>query len=333
MVNEITAVPNSGPRQMDVSFERIVYLVEGSISPNPRKIFDRDELNELKQSIKETGLINPPVVRPGKTGGTYELIAGERRVTALRELHAEDPKRWPLCRVTVNDIADADVPVIQLVENLQRKDLTTTEIVGGLKRLIQLGRSADEIATKLGWSDRTARRYIRLTSAPDWIVSAGHRVQVKSRKLDEHGNPILDPETKKPIVSTKTHPGLDAYVIEEILKAYLMLAKHDKGSIETAVEGYRPVAERVTKSLIEHAAVDQWSVRKAVTECAKAVARATGERAEPVARPKFVVDAERLEVTAAACKQMSVADKEILARQAEKFFREIGFKKVILSVA
>jgi ParB/RepB/Spo0J family partition protein len=299
---------------------------------HPRKAFNRDELNERKQSIKETGLINPPVVRPGKSGDTYELIAGERRVTVLRELHAEDPKRWPLCRVTVNDIADADVPVVQLVENLQRKDLTTTEIVGGLKRLLQLGRSQDEIATKLGWSDRTARRYIRLTSAPDWILSSGHRVQVKVKKLDEQGNPVLDPETKKPVLTTKTHPGLDIYVIEEILKTYLTLVKHDKASIETAVEGYRPAAERVTKSLIEHAAADQWSVRKAVTECAKAIARVTGERSEPMARPKYVADAERLEITAAAFKEMGVADKEILARQAEKFFREIGFKNVILSV-
>jgi ParB/RepB/Spo0J family partition protein len=332
MVNEVTAVPNSGPRQADVSFDKIVFLTEGSISPNPRKTFDRDELNELKQSIKETGLINPPVVRPGKAGDIYELIAGERRVTALRELHAEDPKRWPLCRVTINDIADADVPVVQLVENLQRKDLTTTEIVGGLKRLMQLGRSQDEIATKLGWSDRTSRRYIRLTSAPDWILAAGHRVAVKVKKLDEQGNPILDAETKKPVFTTKTHPGLEILLLEEILKTYLTLVKHDKANIESAVEGYRPAAERVTKLLIEHAAAEQWSVRKAVTECARAIARATGERTEPAARPKYVANGERLDITAAACKEMSIADKEILARQAEKFFREVGFKNVILSV-
>lgn len=332
-MNEVTAVPNSGPRQADVPFNKIVSLAQDSVSPNPRMHFDREELNKLKQSIKETGLINPPVVRPAKTGDSYELIAGERRVTVLRELHEEDPKRWPLCRVTVNDIADADVPFIQLVENLQRADLTTTEIVAGVKRLLQLGRGQEEIATKLGWSDRTARRYIRLTTAEDWILSAGNRVSVKSKKLDEQGNPVLDPETKKAAVVTRTLPGLDIYVLEEILKTYLALVKHDKALREKGAEGYRPMAERVTKLLIEHAAVDQWSVRKAVTECARALARATGERTEPVARPKYVATVERLDITAAAYKEMSRADKEILARQAEKFFRELGFTNVLLSIS
>jgi ParB/RepB/Spo0J family partition protein len=331
MVNEITAVPNSGPRQADVPFDAIVFLTEGSVSPNPRKTFDRDELNELKQSIKETGLINPPVVRPAKDGSKYELIAGERRVTVLRELHAEDPKRWALCRVTVKDVPDADVPVIQLVENLQRKDLSTAEIVTGLKRLMQLGRSPEEITTKLGWAERTARRYLRLTTAPDWILAAGNRVQVKTKKLDDQGSPVVDPETKKAVTTTKTHPGLDMMVLEEILKTYLTISKHDKTNLDKGVEGYRPAAERVTKSLIEHAAVDQWTSRKAIAECAKVVAKIMGEPAEPVARPKYVADGERLNITAAVMKEMSLADKEILARQAEKFFREAGFKTVALS--
>ncbi len=102
---------------------QLVELALDSIVPNPaqpRKTFDDESISELAQSIRQVGLIQPLVVR--KNGETYELIAGERRLRALRSLGSEKA----LCIVD-NSAVDADSALMAVVENLQREDLKYLE--------------------------------------------------------------------------------------------------------------------------------------------------------------------------------------------------------------
>ena len=102
---------------------QLVELALDSIVPNPaqpRKTFDDESISELAQSIRQVGLIQPLVVR--KNGETYELIAGERRLRALRSLGSEKA----LCIVD-NSAVDADSALMAVVENLQREDLNYFE--------------------------------------------------------------------------------------------------------------------------------------------------------------------------------------------------------------
>ena len=111
---------------------QLVELALDSIVPNPaqpRKTFDDESISELAQSIRQVGLIQPLVVR--KNGETYELIAGERRLRALRSLGSEKA----LCIVD-NSAVDADSALMAVVENLQREDLNYFEEAECYKALL-----------------------------------------------------------------------------------------------------------------------------------------------------------------------------------------------------
>lgn len=111
----------------DLQEVNIDKIVLGSYQP--RKIFDGALLEELAKSIKQNGIIQPLVVR--KVRGSYELIAGERR---LRASIIAGLKKVP---VVVKKLSDKEALAIALVENIQRKDLNIVEEAEGYKRLIE----------------------------------------------------------------------------------------------------------------------------------------------------------------------------------------------------
>ena len=119
------------------------------IEPNheqPRKVFDQNALEELANSIKEHGLLQPIVVKP-VANGTYRIIAGERRWRASR---LAGLKTVP---VIVKDFAEQQVMEAALIENLQRQDLNAVEEALGYKALIDTyGLTQDEVAKRVGKS-------------------------------------------------------------------------------------------------------------------------------------------------------------------------------------
>ena len=139
--------------------------------PNqPRKVFDEDGLHELSNSIATYGVLTPILVRPGKTPGRFDLIDGERRLRASRLAG----------KATIPAIVDQDgnqseerTLAIQLVENIQRADLTPLErayAIGALRDAFSL--SVRDVAERLGVSKSMVHRSLELLELPDDLLNA-----------------------------------------------------------------------------------------------------------------------------------------------------------------
>jgi len=145
----------------DEKFARIVPI--SSIRPNPkqpRTIFDAVALKELSDSIREVGLLQPPVVRE-VTKGQYELIMGERR---FRASQAAGLREIP---VIVRETSDREMLREALIENIHRSELNALEEASAYTQLLQdLGVTHDELASKVGKSRAAISNTIRLMHLP-----------------------------------------------------------------------------------------------------------------------------------------------------------------------
>lgn len=135
----------------------------------PRKQFVREQLTELMESIREHGIIQPLIVR--RVDGKLELIAGERRFRASRELGLKEVP------VIVREAADKDVLEMALIENLQREDLNPIEEARAYERLSrEFSMKQEEIAKRVGKNRATVANAIRLLDLDESVqdmVSAG----------------------------------------------------------------------------------------------------------------------------------------------------------------
>ena len=130
-----------------------------TIVPNryqPRHTFPPDELTELAASIKESGVLQPIMVRR-KGDGIYELIAGERRWRASKEAGLET------IPVVIRNCSDQESLLLALVENLQREDLNPMETARAYSRMMnEFGLTQDAIATKVGRDRSSVANFVRL---------------------------------------------------------------------------------------------------------------------------------------------------------------------------
>ena len=155
---------------MSKTREKILQISQSLIQSNPfqpRKKFDQQELEELKESIRKHGIIQPIVVTEiGE--GHYQLIAGERRLKASQLLGLE---KVP---VIVRDEVKEDQKLeLSLIENIQRKDLSVLEKAIAYKKLHEeWGLSHQEIGERLGKSRPVVSNTIRLLALPEEIKSA-----------------------------------------------------------------------------------------------------------------------------------------------------------------
>jgi ParB family chromosome partitioning protein len=141
-----------------------------SVVPNPlqpRREFQKEELQELKDSIRENGLLQPLVVRPSPVAeGRYELVAGERRFRSLQSLGWEDAP------VMIRDVDDETLLVLALVENLQREALNPMEEAEGFQALAeQFSLTQEEIARAVGKDRSTVANTLRLLKLPHSVRS------------------------------------------------------------------------------------------------------------------------------------------------------------------
>jgi ParB family chromosome partitioning protein len=163
----------------EVEGQRMVPLAALKASRfNPRRDFSEEQLEELAASIRERGLVQPLVVRPAKGGGgTYEIVAGERRWRAaqLAQLH-ELP-------VVVRTLSDQESIEIAIIENVQREDLNSIEEAEGYKLLMDgHDYTQEDLARVIGKSRSHLANTLRLLKLPDSVqhlvrsgdLSAGH---------------------------------------------------------------------------------------------------------------------------------------------------------------
>lgn len=171
-------LPSSGPKG-PASVGEIQQLEVQSIIPNryqPRKDFADSELAELAESVKQNGLLQPVLVRR-KGDGFFELIAGERR---LRAVKLAGMKSIP---AIVRNSSDGQAMELALVENLQRKDLNPMEAARAYHRLLQeFGFTQDTVAQRIGKDRSSIANIARLLNLPNEIqqlvesglLSTGH---------------------------------------------------------------------------------------------------------------------------------------------------------------
>ena len=146
----------------------------------PRQEFDQEALEELGESIKTHGLLQPVVVRRGAIG--YELIVGERRLRACRHLG------WEVIPAIVRDVEDREAAELSLIENLQRSDLHVFEVAEGYERLLtEFALTQEELATKLGISQANIANKIRLLKLPSQVREIISREMLSER----HGRALL----------------------------------------------------------------------------------------------------------------------------------------------
>jgi len=144
---------------------------------NPRRRFEDAELDELVQSIRAQGVLQPLIVRPGSDGRSFEIVAGERRWRAAQ--------RVPLHEVPalVRDFSDGEALEIALIENVQRADLNALEEAQGYAQLIEhFGYTQQQLASSIGKSRSHIANSLRLLTLPAEVkihlesgaLTAGH---------------------------------------------------------------------------------------------------------------------------------------------------------------
>lgn len=146
---------------------KVVDLNINDILPNrfqPRIAFNENAIQELSNSIKEHGVIQPIVVR--KIGDKYEIIAGERRYKASVLAGKQT------IPAIITDLNDKDSAEIALIENVQRKDLTPIEEAISYKKILDMGLTQEELASKLGKNQSTIANKLRLLNLDDEVQEA-----------------------------------------------------------------------------------------------------------------------------------------------------------------
>jgi len=133
----------------------------------PRKYFDKESLEELSNSIKERGLIQPIIVRPSKdVDGKYEIIAGERRWIASQNAGLHEVP------VVILNVGDEKSLEFAIVENVQRQDLNSIEEARGYQRLVdEFNYNQDKISKFIGKSRSYIANSLRLLSLPKDVLS------------------------------------------------------------------------------------------------------------------------------------------------------------------
>ena len=158
--------------------DRVNYIKIHEIMPNvnqPRKTFNEDKIEELADSIREHGIIQPIVVRKKKKG--YEIVAGERRWrAAMKAGLAEVP-------CLLKELTDEQNMLIAIIENMQREDLNPIEEAEGLHQMVStFGLTQEQVSKSVGKSRPYITNALRLLKLPEYIreklaegvISAGH---------------------------------------------------------------------------------------------------------------------------------------------------------------
>lgn len=208
--DELLSVLESEP---DKSGRNLLPIID--IEPNkdqPRKDFDEDKLAALAESIKEHGVISPILVTPGK-GGTYKIVAGERRWRASK---LAGLKEIPCI---IKELNAQELSELAMVENLQRDDLNPIEESEGYRYLMErFSLTQEEIAKKIGKSRSAIANALRLNNLCTEV-----KALLKDDKLSQgHARALLtlDADAQLAIAERIIQDGLNVRQTEAIVQNY-----------------------------------------------------------------------------------------------------------------
>ena len=214
------------------------------VEPNreqPRKNFDEDSLQELAESLKQFGMLQPILVQ--NRGDYYEIIAGERRWRAAK---IAGLKEVP---VIVRELTDQEIVEISLIENIQREDLNPIEEAQAYKRLLtEFHLKPDEVAERVSKSRTAVTNSMRLLKLCDEVqkmvvddmISTGHARALIS---------IEDPEEQYLIAQKIFDEKLSVREVEKLVKDLHKPPKPPKEENKTLQAIYQEISERLKQSL------------------------------------------------------------------------------------
>ena len=199
---------------------KIVQIKDIQKNPyQPRKEFSEEKIQELAQSIKENGLIQPIIVRKSPVLG-YEILAGERRYRAsIAAGLSEVP-------VIVKQLSDQDMMLHSIIENLQRENLNPIEEAKAYQSLIDKGFTHTEIAEKMGKSRPYITNLVRLLGLPKHIlteVESGRLSQAHARLLIQ-----LSSDKQDKLLNRIQTENLSVRQVEQILQKTKKISKKEK---------------------------------------------------------------------------------------------------------
>ena len=199
---------------------KIVQIKDIQKNPyQPRKEFSEEKIQELAQSIKENGLIQPIIVRKSPVLG-YEILAGERRYRAsIAAGLSEVP-------VIVKQLSDQDMMLHSIIENLQRENLNPIEEAKAYQSLIDKGFTHTEIAEKMGKSRPYITNLVRLLGLPKHILT-----EVESGKLSQaHARLLiqLSSDRQDTLLHRIQTENLSVRQVEQILQKTKKNSKKEK---------------------------------------------------------------------------------------------------------
>src|SRR6056297_2407233 len=205
---EVSAAPEAPRPARSLPIEQLF--------PNPdqpRRQFDAESLEELRNSIKSKGVIQPLIVRRrGASGTEYEIVAGERRWRAAQAAGVHEVP------VVIRDLSDEDVLEIAIIENIQRADLNAIEEAAGYEQLMtRFGHTQEKLAQALGKSRSHIANLLRLLNLPDAVKQA-----VTDGKLSAgHARALVTAPDPKLLADQIVRNGLSVRETERLVKEAL----------------------------------------------------------------------------------------------------------------
>jgi ParB family chromosome partitioning protein len=173
------------------------------VRPNPyqpRKVFEKDAIQELKESILQHGILQPIIVRKSIKG--YEIVVGERRYRAAKEA------KLTKVPVVVRELTEQQMMELALLENLQREDLTPIEEAAAYQSLMsKLDLTQEQLASRLGKSRPHIANHVRLLSLPGYV----QELMNEGKLSMGHGRALLGLKRKEMLKA----------VIEKVVKDHL----------------------------------------------------------------------------------------------------------------
>jgi len=208
-------IPNREPSLSETTTKRaeVLYVQLEQVKPSPfqpREDFDSQSMEELTQSIKEKGVIQPVLVR--RRGDGYELIAGERRLRAAKLLNLKE------IPIIIKDVEDRDSLEIALIENIQRQALNPIEEAHAYQYLIDKFKVTHEkISEVLGKARVSITNTLRLLKLPQEIQEE----MKKGRLSFAHGRALLeieDSNQQRRLAQDTISKGLSVRELESLIK-------------------------------------------------------------------------------------------------------------------
>lgn len=241
----------------------IVMLNIESIVPNPyqpRQVFDDKSLEDLADSIKNYGILQPITVRPIED--SYELIMGERRFRAAQLVGLTTIPSIIL------EVGDKDSAVVALIENLQRVDLTFIEEAESYKKLIELhGLTQNELSLRIGKSQSSISNKLRILKLDDHILDTFKQSQLTerhARSLLRIGDLKEQDKILKKVLKNELNVKDTEKLVESKLHQYKKKHQHSTFKVNyriyhnTIKKAFKMVNEMSSESTMDTSETDQY---------------------------------------------------------------------------